>query len=106
MRYDRMFLPMNTLEAWMDSQMVELAGSVVRLPGADIVYTLEPAVRFLESETESDEATGLKGKVLKTERVEELGGELVADSVLFGEAVFRVESGFIAALQSRDRLIE
>ncbi len=41
----------------------------------------------------------LIGKVLTDNRIQELGGEIMGDSVLFGESAFEVEAGYVGTLQ-------
>lgn len=93
-----MFIAERTLESWLDSGNVDVDADVVRLKNHGRAYDLEPAVRFLSVVPEGA-APDLIGKVLTTKRIAELGGELMGDSVLFGDAAFEVESGYIGTLQ-------
>lgn len=96
--HSRMFIAQKTLESWLDSGAVEVENNVVHLKNHDRRYDLTPAVRFLSVVPDGSGAE-LIGKVLTETRVNELGGELMGDSVLFGEAAFQVESGFVGTLR-------
>ena len=96
--HPRMFIAHSTLEAWVDSGNVDVGENVVTLMKLGRKYDLEPAVRFLAVVPEGA-APELIGKVLTNERIVELGGELMGDSVLFGEAAFEVETGFVGNLR-------
>lgn len=93
-----MFIAERTLEAWLDTGNVDVDAEVVRLNNHGRQYALEPAVRFLSVVPEGA-APDLIGKVLTTKRIAELGGELMGDSVLFGEAAFEIEAGYVGTLQ-------
>lgn len=94
-----MFIAERTLEAWLDSGNVDVKSDMVVLKNHGRAYDLEPAVRFLSVVPEGA-APELIGKVLTTRRISELGGEVMSDSVLFGEAAFEVESGYVGTLQA------
>lgn len=94
-----MFIAERTLEAWLDSGNVDVDSDKVVLKNHDRAYGLEPAVRFLSVVPEGA-APELIGKVLTNARIGELGGEMMGDSVLFGEAAFEVETGYVGTLQA------
>ena len=94
--HPRMFIAQATLEAWMDSGQAALDGDVVRLQRARRAYRLDAAVRFVSAVSGTDD--GLIGKVLSERRLTELGGELLGDSVLFGDVAFQIEPGYIGTL--------
>lgn len=95
-----MFIAQSTLESWMDSGQAALEGEVVHLERVQRAYRLDAAVRFLSAISAPDDAR-LIGKVLSERRVVELGGEMMGDSVLFGDAAFQVESGYIGTLMDK-----
>lgn len=97
--HPRMFIAQATLEAWVDSGSVEMESSFVVLKNHARTYDLQPAVRFL-SVVPEEAAPDLIGKVLTEQRVTELGGEMMGDSVLFGEAAFQVEPGYVGTLRT------
>lgn len=93
-----MFVAQTTLESWLESGKVEFDGAVVTLTRHRKSYALEPAVQFVsvvEGRPESD----LLGKVIPENKISELGGELLGDSVVFGDLAFHVRTGYIASLR-------
>lgn len=97
--HSRMFIAQATLERWVDSGNVDIQNNVVVLRNHNRAYVLEPAVRFVS--VLEGAAPQLVGKVLTEIRIVELGGELLGDSVLFGDAAFQVESGYVGTLKDR-----
>ena len=95
-----MFLAQTTLEAWLDSGKADFDGSTVTLSSHQKSYALQPAVRF-EALIEG-EGMSLLGKVLTEAQIRQLGGELMEDSVMFGDHAFTVLAGYIAVLRERD----
>lgn len=93
--YDQMFVAQTTLEAWVDSGKADFDGATVVLRSAQVVFDLEPGVRFLTI-VEGATRSILVGKVLPEARIGELGGELLGDSVIFGDVAFHVRPGYIA----------
>src|SRR5690349_7356834 len=96
--HESMFIAQSTLEAWLDSGNVEMAGDAVVLKKLGRTYALEPAVRFLAVGT-GGAAPKLIGKVLTEKRIIEPGGELMGDSVIIGEAAFQVQAGYVGTLR-------
>lgn len=99
--HPRMFIPQPTLEAWLESGNVVLEGTQVRLEHLAKTYDLIPAVRFLRAVPE-DAAPELIGKVLTERRIAELGGELLGQSVVFGDTAFEVDVGFVGTLREAE----
>lgn len=93
-----MFIAQSTLEAWVDSGNVEVRENLVVLKKIHRSYTIEPAVKFLAVVPE-DRGQKLLGKVLTEKRIVELGGELLGDSVLFGETAFVVAPGYVGTMK-------
>jgi hypothetical protein len=102
--HSRMFIAQSTLESWVDSGRVDVGKDTVRLHNVGRTYRIEPAVRFLA--TVEGGATELVGKVLTERRVGELGGELMGDSVIFGDSAFQVEAGYIGTLEREGVSVE
>jgi hypothetical protein len=89
-----MFLAQTTLEAWLESGKADFSGSVVTLKEHHKTYELAPAVRVLS--VIAGGTSPLVGKVLPEQRILDAGGELLEDSVVFGEIAFQVAPGYIA----------
>jgi hypothetical protein len=100
--HDRMFIALTTLEAWMDSGQVDMGDRTVTLNKRKCTYDLEPAVRFI-SVVSGSPAPRLLGRVLTEDRIGELGGELMGDSVILGETAFQVQPGYVGTLRREAR---
>src|SRR5437764_13696427 len=96
--HDQMFVAQTTLESWLDSGKVDFDGRVVRLKSHEVAFDLESAVRFIAI-IDGVQESNLLGKVLPESRIKELGGEVLGDSVVFGEIAFQVRPGYIATRQ-------
>jgi hypothetical protein len=97
--HEKMFVAQTTLETWLESGKVEFDGTVVTLTRHRRTYDLQPAVQFL-SVVEGHAETDLVGKVIPEHKITELGGEILGDSVIFGELAFHVRQGYIAILRN------
>lgn len=98
-----MFISQSTLEAWLDSKNAEMQDQRVTLSRLGRAYDLEPAVRILSvvpAEGEAATAEALVGRVLAEDSVLQLGGELMGESMLFGDNAFEVEPGYIGVLEA------
>lgn len=91
-----MFVPQDVLETWAEDPDMDVGAETVVFRRAGMEYRLEPAVLFSELVSEDGESA-LLGKVMTESKIQELEGELMGDSVIFGEAAFRVRLGFLAA---------
>lgn len=93
-----MFIAQRTLESWLETGNVQMDNTIVTLRNLGCSYELTPAVRFVKVLPDGA-APDVVGKVLTEARITELGGELMGESVLFGETAFEVEPGFVGRLQ-------
>ncbi len=94
----RIFIAQETLEAWLDAGTASLDAEVIYLASLGQSYAMEPAVRFLDTIPEG-ESSRMLSRVLSESRLEAAGGELLGDSVIFGDQGFSVETGYIAELR-------
>lgn len=92
---DRMFVPQITLESWLDAGTADMEGRAVVVRATGERYHLESAVRFIET-IPGRESSALLDRIATEAEVVAAGGELLGDSVLFGDAGFVVEPGFVA----------
>lgn len=90
----KMFISQGTLEAWMDDSAVEVGSESLTFKNLSRTYRLVPAVRFVELASEPG-TSRLLGRVLTEERIQAFGGELLGDSVLFGDVAFTVQPGYV-----------
>jgi len=90
-----MFVPQSTLEAWLDAGTADMDARGIRLPTTGLAYAIEPAVRFVATIPEGH-ASRLLGRIVTERKVVEAGGELMGDSVLFGDVGYTVQAGYVA----------
>ncbi|MGF1509548.1 MAG: hypothetical protein ACFB9M_08610 [Myxococcota bacterium] len=93
----RMFIAQKTLEQWLDREDVEVEGNRVAFRRLGRTYRIQAAVRFREVASEQS-SSALIGKVLTEAQIVDHGGELMNDSVLFGDVAFTVEPGYVGTL--------
>lgn len=94
MGVNRVFLPQETLDAWLTEERVEVEGDVMTLKPEGQKFRLKTAVRFLEELAGGGDSEGLIGKVKDLEQLGELGGEHCSDSVILGDNAYQVVEGF------------
>lgn len=92
---NRVFLPQDTLDRWLDEGRVAVEGERMTLQPEDQRFRLASAVRFVEELAGEGDTAALVGKVKDFGQLEALGGEHQADSVLLGDAAYQVVEGFV-----------
>lgn len=95
MGVNRVFLPQETLDAWLSEDRIDVDGDVMTLRPEGQRFRLKTAVRFLEEVAGGGDEPALVGKVKDLDQLGELGGEHCADSVLLGDNAYQVVEGFV-----------
>lgn len=95
MRSNRVFLPQEALDAWLDSERISLDGEVMTLLPEGQRFRVSTAVRFTVDLTDSGDKLQLLGKVKDLEQLAALSGEHSMDSVIFGDDAYQVIEGFV-----------
>lgn len=94
-----LFVSQSLLDAWAEQGRIDLDGQSIALTSGDgrgRRYALEPAVRFLRVAGGGADTERLVARVKTLDQVRERGGEVMAGSVVIGEAAYEVEPGFLA----------
>jgi hypothetical protein len=91
----RVFLPQDTLEAWLANGRGHVVGETLFLAGS--AFDLESAVRFMSEVAGGGDAQNLVGRVKSLSQIEQLGGEHCSDSVVLGDNAYEVIEGFLAS---------
>lgn len=91
----KFFLSQTLLDRCIADERAVLEADELSVPGVDSRLALIPAVHFVASDGGND-AEGLVGTVKSTEQLAEMGAEHYDDAVLFNEAAYTVQPGFIA----------
>jgi hypothetical protein len=94
-----LFVSQSLLDIWAGQGRVDLDAHSITLlsgEGQGRRYALEPAVRFLDVADGGGDPHQLVARVKTLAQVRELGGDVVADSVVLGEVAYQVEPGYLA----------
>jgi hypothetical protein len=94
----KLFIPQSDIDRWMSSGRVELRGEVLVLRDASAELRLRPAALFVRVAGGGSDRRGLCGKVKDEAALSALGAEAYMTSVLFDDAAYDVEAGFVATL--------
>lgn len=97
-RPNRLFVPQETLDAWLTDGRAELDGDTMTLSDGGKRYRLTTALRFMDELTGAGDPNGLVGRVKDLDQVIALGAEHVRDSVILGDHAYQVIEGFAAEL--------
>lgn len=94
---DKLFIPQSVLDKWVESGKVTFNDSVLCLLKEQRSYTLTPAVRFMAL-VAGDDSQQLLTKIRTLQKLEEMGGEHMSDSVIMGDTAYTVQEGFIGVV--------
>ena len=94
---NRVFFPQSVLDEWIVAGTVDLQKGELTLRGAGAGrrYSLEEAVRVLREVSGAGDKAELIGRVKTRAQLEGQGAEIVEGSMLFGEAAYDVEPGWV-----------
>ena len=93
---EKVFFTQTMLDALNEGSKIEVNGNFIKiLTGDNPEFSVTPAYRFLKLETEGRDEKCILGKVVTEAEGKELGFEIYRDSAIFGEAVYKVEPGFV-----------
>ena len=95
----RLFISQERIDKLSADDRVVIDGDRLEVPALGATFRLRPAVHFQRVVAEED-AQGLVGRVKSEEQLKALGAEVVANSVLVGDAAYECESGFIGEVIS------
>jgi hypothetical protein len=94
---NRIFFPQAALDHWVVEGQVELAGNQLTIVGEDRRYRIAEAVYVLKEVTGTPDANDVIGKVKSRVYFEELGAEILEDSMIIGENAYDVKTGWLGA---------
>src|SRR6186713_670944 len=101
MARNRLFVPQDTMNAWVADQKAAVAGTELVLQGD--TFDLKPAVLFLKDVSETGDPHGLLGRVKDQVQLASLGAEHYMGSVVLGDSAYEVKDGFIGIPRVRAR---
>jgi hypothetical protein len=94
----KLFIPQLDIDRWMSSGAVDLRGDALSAKDGSFQLQLRPASLFLRVVGDGSDRRGLLGKVKDEDALSAIGAEAYMTSVLFDDAAYDVEAGFLATL--------
>ena len=94
---NRIFFPQSALDHWVVEGQVDLAGNQLTILGEGRRYRIAEAVHVLREVTGTPDQNDIVGKVKSRVFFEELGAEILEDSMIIGENAYDVKTGWLGA---------
>jgi hypothetical protein len=94
---NRIFFPQAALDHWLVEGYVELAGNQLTIVGEGRRYRIAEAVRVIREVSGVIDANDIIGKVKSRVFFEELGAEILEESMIIGENAYEVKTGWLGA---------
>jgi len=94
---NRIFFPQAALDQWVVEGQVELAGNQLTIIGEGRRYRIAEAVRVIREVSGTPDQNDVLGKVKSRVFFEELGAEIVEDSMIIGDNAYEVKTGWLGA---------
>lgn len=94
---NRIFFPQAALDHWVVEGQVELAGNQLTIVGEDRRYRIAEAVHVLKEVSGMADTNEVVGKVKSRVYFEELGAEILEESMIIGENAYEVKTGWLGA---------
>lgn len=94
---NRIFFPQAALNQWIVEGSVELAGAQLTILGEDRRYRIAEAVRVLREVSGTPDQNDVVGKVKSRVFFEELGAEILEESMIIGDNAYEVKTGWLGA---------
>ena len=94
---NRIFFPQAALDQWVVEGSVELAGNQLTVVGEGRRYRIAEAVRVIAEVSGTPDQNDVIGKVKSRVYFEELGAEILEDSMIIGDNAYEVKTGWLGA---------
>ena len=94
----RLFISVERLEAWSAEGRANLEGdrmTLADLPGR--AFGMQPGIHFVKVTGDDHDPNDLVGRVKTKHDLEEMGGELFGNSVIFKDTAYDIVEGFIGS---------
>ncbi|WP_428268511.1 hypothetical protein [Haliangium sp.] len=91
----RLYISQKRIDIWSGENRIDIRGDVMTLVEHGRDFRVEPAARFLAVSGGGDDPHDLLGKVKSARELEQMGADLMADSVIYTDTAYDVEEGFI-----------
>jgi hypothetical protein len=96
-----LFIAQQTLSAWLEQERISFIDNVMTIKSDGRQFQLQEAVRFVKIE-EGEDVPGLVGKVKTLDQLTAMEAERYCDSVIFQDAAYKVQEGFIGEVIQKD----
>jgi hypothetical protein len=93
---NRLFFPQAALDQWLADGAIELQGTELSILAEARRYRLAEAARVKSEVTGAADGNELVGRVKSKQYLEELGAELLENSMILGENAYDVMPGWLA----------
>lgn len=94
---NRIFFPQAALDQWVVEGSVELQGNQLTIIGEGRRYRIAEAVRVLAEVSGTADQNDVIGRVKSRVYFEELGAEILEDSMIIGDNAYQVKTGWLGA---------
>jgi hypothetical protein len=91
----RLFISVDRLEAWSAEGRASLEGDRMTLTELGRSFSMTPAVVFVTATGQDNDPNDLVGRVKSKVALEEMGGELFGNSVIYRDTAYDVIDGFM-----------
>jgi hypothetical protein len=93
---NRVFFPQAALDQWLADGSVELRGTELSILAEARRYRLAEAAHVVKEVTDTTDANELIGRVKSKQYLDELGAELLENSMILGDNAYEVVPGWLA----------
>jgi hypothetical protein len=94
---NRVFFPQAALDEWLGDNRVDLKHDELHIRGEGRRYRIIEAVRVLREVSGTDDPHELLGRVKTRAFLNELGAEILENSMIMGDNAYDVIAGFVGA---------
>jgi hypothetical protein len=92
---NRIFFPQAAFDQWIIDESVEVRGTELTIVSEARRYVISEAVRVVAEVSGTPDKHELVGKVKARQALEELGAEILEDSMIIGENAYQVVQGWL-----------
>ena len=92
---NRVFFPQLALDHWITEGTIDLQGTELSITKEARRYRLAEAAHILKEVTGAPDVNELVGRVKSKQYLQELGAELLEDSLILGDNAYEVIPGFL-----------
>lgn len=93
---NRVFFPQVALDLWLADGSVELRGTELSIRAEARRYRLAEAAHIVKEVADTPDANELLGRVKSKQYLDELGAELLENSLILGDNAYEVVPGWLA----------